>query len=166
MKNAVFSPEELAALAVIDAQLDAAPVTQEERNESRLRDQCLRYRDKIAEAQRAYYEANRDKIAEAQRAYYEANRDKISEAKRAYYEANRDKIAEAKRAYYEANRDKIAEIGEALRRWRKARMYTQTTLGFLLGVTQRTISYWERGEVPIDFDRIDKMWPPVMEAFS
>ena len=136
MKSAVFSPEELAELSVIDAQLDAAPVTQAERNESRLRDQRLRYRDKIAEA------------------------------KRAYYEANRDKIAEAKRAYYEANRDKIAEIGEALRRWRMARKYTQTTLGFLLGVTPRTISYWERGEVPINFDRIDKMWPPVMEAFS
>ena len=121
MKSAVFSPEELAELSVIDAQLDAAPVTQAERNESRLRDQRLRYRDKIAEA---------------------------------------------KRAYYEANRDKIAEIGEALRRWRMARKYTQTTLGFLLGVTPRTISYWERGEVPINFDRIDKMWPPVMEAFS
>ena len=63
MRPAVFTAEELAELAAIDAELDAAPVTQEERDESRARDQQLRNRDKIAEAQRAYYEANRDKIA-------------------------------------------------------------------------------------------------------
>ena len=61
---------------------------------------------RIAEYQRAYYEANRDSIAEYQRAYYEANRDSIAEKKRAYYEANRDSIAEKQRAYREANREK------------------------------------------------------------
>ncbi|MBR6114311.1 MAG: helix-turn-helix transcriptional regulator, partial [Oscillospiraceae bacterium] len=95
-----------------------------------------------------------------------ANRDKIAEAKRAYYEANRDKIAEAKRAYYEANRDKIAEIGAALRRWRKDHNCSQVELGELLGLSQRAVSYWERGEVPIDFERIERECPPVMEAFA
>ncbi len=181
MSRAVFTAEELAELAVVDAEIDAAPVTQTERDESRMRDQELRVRDKIAEArraygeanrdkiaeaQRAYREANRDKIAEAQRAYREANRDKIAEAKRAYYEANRDKIAEAKRAYYEANRDKIAEIGAALRRWRKDHNYSQVELGELLDVTQRAVSYWECGEVPIDFERIEREFPPAMEAFA
>ena len=211
MRSAVFSPEELAELAVIDAEIDAEPVTQAERDYSRALDGALRYRDKIAEAKRAYREANRDKIAEAQRAYYEANRDKIAEAqrayreanrdkiaeaqrayyeanrdkiaeakrayreanrdkiaeaKRAYYEANRDKIAEAQRAYREANRDKIAEIGAALRRWRKNRHYSQTELGLFLDVTQRTVSYWECGEVPIDFERIEREFPPAMEAFG
>ena len=181
MRSAVFSPEELAELAVIDAEIDAEPVTQAERDYSRALDGALRYRDKIAEAKRAYreanrdkiaeakrayYEANRDKIAEAQRAYREANRDKIAEAQRAYREANRDKIAEAQRAYYEANRDKIAEIGAALRRWRKNRHYSQTELGLFLDVTQRTVSYWECGEVPIDFERIEREFPPAMEAFG
>ena len=166
MGRAVFTAEELAELAVVDAEIDAAPITQAERDESRMRDQKLRVRDKIAEAKRAYYEANRDKIAEAQRAYYEANRDKIAEAQRAYYEANRDKIAEAKRAYYEANRDKIAEIGAALRRWRKDHNCSQVELGELLGLSQRAVSYWERGEVPIDFERIERECPPVMEAFA
>ena len=151
MGRAVFTAEELAELAVVDAEIDAAPITQAERDASRMRDQELRVRDKIAEAQRAYYEANRDKIAEA---------------KRAYYEANRDKIAEAKRAYYEANRDKIAEIGAALRRWRKDHNYSQVELGELLDVTQRAVSYWERGEVPIDFERIEREFPPAMEAFA
>ena len=166
MSRAVFTAEELAELAVVDAEIDAAPITQAERDESRMRDQRLRIRDKIAEAKRAYREANRDKIAEAQRAYYEANRDKIAEAKRAYYEANRDKIAEAQRAYREANRDKIAEIGAALRRWRKDHNCSQVELGELLGLSQRAVSYWERGEVPIDFERIERECPPVMEAFA
>ena len=166
MGRAVFTAEELAELAVVDAEIDAAPITQAERDESRMRDQKLRVRDKIAEAKRAYYEANRDKIAEAKRAYYEANRDKIAEAQRAYREANRDKIAEAQRAYYEANRDKIAEIGAALRRWRKDHNCSQVELGELLGLSQRAVSYWERGEVPIDFERIERECPPVMEAFA
>ena len=181
MSRAVFTAEELAEIAAVDEEIDAAPITQAERDESRMRDQKFRVRDKIAEAKRAYYEANRDKIAEAQRAYYEANRDKIAEAKRAYREANRDKIAEAQRAYREANRDKIAEahrayreanrdkiaeIGAALRRWRKDHNYSQAELGELLDVTQRAVSYWERGEVPIDFERIERKFLPAMEAFA
>ena len=136
MSRAVFTAEELAELAVVDAEIDAAPITQAERDESRMRDQRLRIRDKIAEAKRAYYEANRDKIAEAQR------------------------------AYREANRDKIAEIGAALRRWRKDHNCSQVELGELLGLSQRAVSYWERGEVPIDFERIERECPPVMEAFA
>ena len=121
MGRAVFTAEELAELAVVDAEIDAAPITQAERDESRMRDQKLRVRDKIAEA---------------------------------------------KRAYYEANRDKIAEIGAALRRWRKDHNCSQVELGELLGLSQRAVSYWERGEVPIDFERIERECPPVMEAFA
>ena len=117
----VFTAEELAELKTIDAEICAAPVSQEERDESRRRDYEFRVRDKIAEAQRAYREANRDKLA---------------------------------------------EIGAALRRWRKSRMYSQRELGTLLGIGQRAVSYWERGEVPIDFARIEKEAPWVMEAFE
>lgn len=39
---------------------------------------------RIAEYQRAYYEANRDSIAEKQRAYREANRDKYNAYMREY----------------------------------------------------------------------------------
>lgn len=39
---------------------------------------------RIAEKQRAYYEANRDSIAEKQRAYREANRDKYNAYMREY----------------------------------------------------------------------------------
>ena len=153
MRPAVFTPAELAELAEADAEIDADPVSQAERYESRRRDYEFRW-------------DNGDKIFKAQRAYYEANREKIAEAQRAYYEANREKIAEAQRAYREANREKIAEIGAALRRWRLDHGLSQTEMGLLLGLGQRAVSYWERGEVPIDFERIEAFCPRIMEAFG
>ena len=104
-----FTPEELAELAAFDAEIDAEfEWTNEELRESRARDKEICFERKGRKAQ---------KIAEAQRAYYEANREKIAEAKRAYYEANREKIAEARRAYREANREKYnAYMREYMRR--------------------------------------------------
>ena len=110
---ALFTPEELEELRRADAEIDETFCqTQEERVASRRRDRDAKLDSmdgkakKIAENQRAYYEANREKIAENQRAYREANREKIAENQRAYYEANREKIAENQRAYREANREK------------------------------------------------------------
>ena len=57
-------------------------------------------------------------------------------------------------------------VGAALRRWRLAHNMNQTVLGELVGVGQRAISYWERGEVPIDFERIERECPKILEAFG
>ena len=136
MRAAVFTPEELAELALIDAEIDAAPMTQTERDESRRLDYVLRG----------------------------ANMDKAAEAQRAYREANREKIAEAKRAYYEANREKIAEIGAALRRWRKEHGLTQREVGEAVGVLNSCICHWEKGDWPIDFGRLTEAYPLAVEA--
>ena len=67
MGNPLFTPEELAELAAFDAEIDESDITQDEIVESRARDReaklCeMRKKDrKIAENQRAYYEANREK---------------------------------------------------------------------------------------------------------
>ena len=97
MGKPLFTPEELAELAAFDAEIDESDITQNEIDASRERDR---------EAVLAGMSKRNRKIAEYQRAYYEANREKIAENKRAYYEANREKIAENKRAYREANREK------------------------------------------------------------
>ena len=136
MRAAVFTPEELAELALIDAEIDAAPMTQTERDESRRLDYVLRG----------------------------ANMDKAAEAQRAYREANREKIAEAQRAYYEANREKIAEIGAALRRWRKEHGLTQREVGEAVGVLNSCICHWEKGDWPIDFGRLTEAYPLAVEA--
>ena len=86
-----FSPEELEELRRADALIDAEfSLTTEEIQQSRRRDRHAQLEGmdnatrKIAENQRAYYEANREKIAENQRAYREANREKINAYMREY----------------------------------------------------------------------------------
>lgn len=88
---ALFTPEELEELRRADAELDESfTQTQEEIEESRKRDKEVHLdrldnkKRKIAENQRAYYEANREKIAENQRAYREANKEKIRSKNREY----------------------------------------------------------------------------------
>ena len=80
---ALFTPEELEELRRADAELDEEFVQiQEEIEESRKRDKQARF-DRL--------DAKGKKIAEYQRAYYEANREKIAENKRAWVDKNRDK---------------------------------------------------------------------------
>ena len=102
---------------------------------------------RIAEKQRAYYEANRDSIAAYQRAYREANRDSIAAYQRAYREANRDSLAAYQRAYREANRDSIAEKQRWIREARKAHGYTRRDMARMLGVSISAISRLESGEL-------------------
>ena len=99
-----FTPEELAEMARADAEIEESfCMTADDLRVSRKIDREARMsgmdnaKRKIAEQQRAYYEANRDKIAEQKRAYREANRDKINgymrEYMRAYRERKRDAAA-------------------------------------------------------------------------
>ena len=110
MGKPLFTPEELAELAAFDAEIDESDITQNEIDASRERDReavlagMSKRNRKIAEYQRAYYEANREKIAENQRAYREANREKIAEAKRTYYKANREKWNAYQREYKKRRR--------------------------------------------------------------
>lgn len=88
---ALFTPEELEELRRADEELDETFCqTQAEIEASRERDKAakLNRKDnkakKIAESQKAYYEANREKIAESQKAYREANREKYNAYMRNY----------------------------------------------------------------------------------
>ena len=95
MGKPLFTPEELAELAAFDAEIDESDITQNEIVESRARDREAKLCEmskkdrKIAEAQRAYREANREKIAEAKRAYYEENREKWNAYMREYRKRRR-----------------------------------------------------------------------------
>jgi hypothetical protein len=82
----------------------------DERVKAKLKEETDRaYKEKLAEGQRRYYEANKEKLAEGKRRYYEANKEKLAEGQRRYREANKEKLAEGKRRYYEANKEKLAE---------------------------------------------------------
>ena len=82
---ALFTPEELEELRRADAELDEEFVQiQEEIEESRKRDKQARFDrldakgKKIAENQRAYYEANREKYNEYMRNYLQKKRSEAS----------------------------------------------------------------------------------------
>ena len=75
---------------------------------------------------------------------------KLAAQQRAYREANREKLAAQKRAYYEANREKVAAQQRIIRETRIAAGLSQATAANILGVTQATISFWERGLVRCD----------------
>ena len=103
-----FTPEELAAMAAADAEIEAEFfLTNEEAAASSARDREARYlaMDKrgqaVAERQRRYREANKEAVAERNRRYREANKEAVAERNRRYYEANKEKwkqYAAAKKA--------------------------------------------------------------------
>ena len=77
-----FTPEELAEMAAADAEIDAAPITNEEVADSIRRDRQITLSNKdhksrkVAESKRRYREANKEKVAESQRRYREARKQK------------------------------------------------------------------------------------------
>ena len=94
----MFTPEELAEMAAADAEIEAEfRLTQEDLDRSRELDREAKFRalpmekQKVAEYQKAYREANREKVAAQQKAYYEANREQLRERARNYMRAYRTK---------------------------------------------------------------------------
>ena len=93
-----FTKEELDAMRAADEEIEREfSITPEEIKKSReldriaVLDSYSSQKKKIAESQRAYYEANREKIAESQRAYREANREKYNAYMREYQRKRREK---------------------------------------------------------------------------
>ena len=121
MSRPLFTPEELEALARIDAELEAAPVTADELADSRRRDRAAKL-DSMDKRTR--------RIAEQQRQYREAHREEIAEQKRQYYEA-----------FYYA--DRPAQDG--IRARRKALRVSQAELAHRVGVSPSLICMIEKG---------------------
>ena len=151
MSRPLFTPEELAELARIDAELESEPVTAAELAESRRRDRAAKLDSmdkrarRIAEQQRQYREAHREEIAERMRQYYAAHREEIAEQQRQYYQAHREEIAEQKRQYYPGfyYADRPAQDG--IRARRKALRMSQAELGRQVGVSPSLICMVEKG---------------------
>ena len=81
----------------------------------------------------------------------------IAAKKKKYYEENRESIAAKQKKYREENRESLISFGDALRAVRKRLKLSQADAGRLVGLSQRQISYYERGEVPFDLSIIEKL---------
>ena len=84
----------------------------------------------------------REKKAEYDRQYNEANKEKRNECSRQYYENNNDKILEQKSQYRQNNKEKILE---------QHRQYNQTPAGKKC----RRISTWKHRGVKLPDDYLD-----------
>lgn len=91
-----FTPEELAAMAAADAEIESSFIlTPEELALGRELDReiTLEMMDprkrRIAQNERAYREAHREEIAQNKRAYYEAHKEKLKAYQREYHKRKR-----------------------------------------------------------------------------
>lgn len=71
--------------------------------------------------------------------------------------AKEKSIAAYQKQYREENRESLISFGDALRAVRKRLKLSQADVGHLVGLSQRQMSYYERGEVPFDLSIIEKL---------
>ena len=81
----------------------------------------------------------------------------IAAYQKRYYEENRESIAAYQKRYREENRESLISFGDALRAVRKQLKLSQADAGRLVGLSQRQMSYYDRGEVPFDLSIIEKL---------
>lgn len=103
-----FTPEELAAMAAADVEIEAL-FADEWRAERRARDRAYyaANKEKMQAKMRAWRKANPERSREFNRKSYHAHKDDeaFKAKRRAYYQANKEKFLARSRAYYQAHRD-------------------------------------------------------------
>lgn len=147
----------------------SAPLTYDEYKESRRIDSESRYEQKtnaqkkVAAQQKAWYEANREKVAAQQKENYEEHREERRAQQKAYREANKDHIYAQRKSYLEANKKKLSDKQKCIQVARKSHGMRQSDLALLLCVSQSTISMWEQGKVPANWDKPCAVLPELKE---
>lgn len=68
--------------------------------------------------------------------------------------------------YRRTRRKLYEELGRRLKLWRKDHRLSQVKLAEMLGISQPAVSKWERGSDPIDFDRLGRLCPEILEALE
>lgn len=97
------------------------------------------------------------------RAYREANRERIAEQRRAYHREHREERAAKYREYCKGNIEKLSSRQQILFLCRKKAGMPQEELARRLGVSQKTISVWERGLSPCRWDLLETVFPGITE---
>lgn len=110
MKKSLFTTEELAELAIFDADVDASPLTLQEAAECNERDREIMMANAKRRQRAAYNKRYRDthkaEIAALKRRYSATHKEEIKRKKHEYYLANKELFAERARRYYQAIKEK------------------------------------------------------------
>ena len=133
----------------------------------------------VAAQQKAWREANKDKVAAKMSVWRARNKDKISACWRKWYEQNKERCKAMNRARYKNNANRIraqvklrrnknkTELGHAqkcIAQARAAHGMSQAVLAKRIGVNQSTVSYWECGAAPANWDKLCAVLPE-LEAY-
>lgn len=70
-------------------------------------------KERKAEYDRAYRQANKERTAESNKAWREANKERLVAYRRAWYKANKERHAGCMKAWYEANKEHCSEYNRA-----------------------------------------------------
>lgn len=109
-------------------------------------------------------QSRKEKQAAYSRSYRERHPERVSKSNKAYYESNRDSIAKRQKAYREENQGH--NQGQILRDHRRSLGLSQQKYAARLGVTQATLSGWERGSVPINVATVTAAFPELAEKLK
>ena len=136
------------------------PKTVEEKKESIRKNAYYEAHKEHANAlNKAYREANREKIIAKNKAYYKANREKESARKKAWYKSNLNEISVKQKSYRENNRKKLASVQKCISEVRKSLNMSQRDFALLVGVARGTISKWESGTIPANWNSLCTVVP-------
>ena len=92
-------------------------------------------------------------------AYYSTHKEQVAATARVYYQSNSERIKEHCRAYRDANAAQLSETQACIRPARLNAGYSQRKLASLIGVSNTTISLWESGRLPANWDKLCAVLP-------
>lgn len=130
------------------------------------------YYRKQVERKRKYYQDNKDRLCAYQRKYYRDNKEQIAarmrrpeyaEKKRQYAATHKDALAKSKKEYFTRNKSNpsLIDAGMKLITARKKKGLSQDALAKLVGISQTTISFYERALAPYDAELFAVVLPEV-----
>lgn len=89
---------------------------------------------------------------------------KQAESARRRYQANPERFKAMARARRTANEARLSDAQRKIRTVRKSHNMTQETLAASIGVHPVTISSWEHGRSPANWELLRKVFPELKEA--
>lgn len=126
--------------------------------------------EQVKARRKRYRERHREEISAKRKQYREENRESIAAYSKEYRAAHREEAAAQKRARMEQNIKEFRALGRVIQGVRKARGISQQEVADRIGVTNGTISKWERGVFPPDANLLLSLFPeledePIFSAY-
>lgn len=101
----------------------------------------------------------REKNTEHQRTYRERHPERITASNKAYYDKHKDSLGKRRKESRADSGQKPCLQGEIIREHRRSLGLSQQKYAEALGITQATLSNWERCFAPVNADIVEAAFP-------